>query len=417
MTEKLVWHTEQRKVNDLIPWEGNPRQMTEKQARDLRKSLERLNLMSIPVIDTDNKIISGHQRMRVLQLLDKGNETIDVRVPNRKLTDEEFLEANLRENKNLGEWDFDLLANFDESMLKNIGWTDEELNFIFQINDDQTKTEEDNYEPPEEIKTDIKKGDIIQLGNHRLMCGDATEKNDIKWLMAENKANIVFTDPPYGVSYNLKNVFLNSIDKGNKIQKEIIKDNISEKEIQIFWKKSFEIIRDNLSEINSYYITGPQIQGMMMMMMMQEAGLPYRHVIIWVKNNHVLGRCDYNYKHEPIFFGWTTKHKFYGKGEFLTSVWEIDKSLKNDLHPTMKPIKLITNALLNSSEKNQICLDPFGGSGSTLIACEQTERKCFMMEISPEYSEIICQRWEKLTDKHRIKLNNVCQKKNKDSNH
>lgn len=405
--DKLVWHTEQRRINDLIPWEDNPRQMTEKQAHDLRRSLESLNLMSIPVIDTDNKIVSGHQRMKIMQLLGRGGETIDVRIPNRKLTDAEFLEANLRENKNLGEWDYDMLANFDSEMLEDIGWTKDELEYIFQTNDKES-IDEDNYKIPEEIKTNIIQGDIIQLGNHRLMCGDATNRDDIEKLMNDEKANIVFTDPPYGVNYADKNKFLNLIDKENRNQKKIIQDNINEKEINIFWKKSFEIIRDNLSEINSYYITGPQIHGMMMMMM-QEAGLPYRHVIIWVKNNHVLGRCDYNYKHEPIFFGWTTKHKFYGKGEFLTSVWEVDKPLKNDLHPTMKPVKLIKNALLNSSEKNQICLDPFGGSGSTLIACEELNRNCYMMEIDPEYCEIICQRWELLTGKKR---NNLCHRRN-----
>lgn len=132
-------------------------------------------------------------------------------------------------------------------------------------------------------------------------------------------------------------------------------------------------------------------------MMMMEAELPYRHVIIWVKNNHVLGRCDYNYKHEPIFFGWTTKHKFYGMGKFKTSVWEVDKPLKSDLHPTMKPVELIENALLNSCARDSICLDVFGGSGSTLIACEKLNRRCFMMEIDPQYIQVIINRWQAFT--------------------
>lgn len=132
--EPLIWHTEQRRVDDLIPWGPNPRQMTEKQAADLKKSLERFNLMSIPVIDSDNTIVSGHQRMKIMQLLGRGEEIIDVRVPNRKLTDKELEEANLRENKNTGEWDFDLLASFDADLLLDVGWTDEELKDMFQLN-------------------------------------------------------------------------------------------------------------------------------------------------------------------------------------------------------------------------------------------------------------------------------------------
>lgn len=142
----------------------------------------------------------------------------------------------------------------------------------------------------------------------------------------------------------------------------------------------------------------------MMMMMVQEAGLPYRHVIIWVKNNHVLGRCDYNYKHEPIFFGWTKSHRFYGKGKNKTSVWEVDKPLKSDLHPTMKPIELMENALLNSSKENQICLDPFLGSGSTLIACEKTNRICYGLEIDCLYIDVIIKRWEDYTGKRAGKV-------------
>jgi hypothetical protein len=142
--KKLVWHTEQRKVNDLIPFEGNPRKMTEKQVKDLKKSLERLNLIDIPAIDIDNTLVGGHQRMKIMQLLDRGEEIIDVRVPNRKLTDQEIIEANLRLNKNLGDWDFDMLANFDEEMLKDVGWQQFEINQIFQLNMDDPNKEWSN---------------------------------------------------------------------------------------------------------------------------------------------------------------------------------------------------------------------------------------------------------------------------------
>lgn len=130
--KKLEWHTEQIRINDLIPFEGNPRQITKKQVHDLKKSLEKFNIVDIPAMDIDRKVIGGHQRQKILQLLGRGDEMTDVRVPNRKLTDEEFLELNLRLNKNVAEWDFDMLANFDEAMLKEVGWTDEEMGFMFQ---------------------------------------------------------------------------------------------------------------------------------------------------------------------------------------------------------------------------------------------------------------------------------------------
>ena len=205
----------------------------------------------------------------------------------------------------------------------------------------------------------------------------------------------------------IKNRYLNIISSAKRIQVPILNDHCTEEEIMVLWKKVFEIIRDLLiPEWNSYYIFGPQIQGMMMMMMMMmmDAGLPYRHVIIWVKNNHVLGRCDYNYKHEPLFFGWTTKHEFKKGGEFQTSVWEVDKPHKSDLHPTMKPVRLIENCLLNSSDRDDVCFDPFLGSGTTLIACEKTSRKCYGMEIDPHYCDVIIKRWEDFTNKKAIKL-------------
>ena len=144
---------------------------------------------------------------------------------------------------------------------------------------------------------------------------------------------------------------------------------------------------------------------MMMMMMIAAAGWQVKHELIWVKNNHVLGRTDYFYKHEPILFGWAKTHKFYGKGEFNKSVWEIDKPSKSDLHPTMKPIRLIANALQNSSKENDLIIDFFGGSGSTLIACEQLGRKCYMMEIDPKYCDVIVKRWENLTGRKAVRIN------------
>lgn len=404
MTDKLKIHY--IPINDLNPAPYNPRQMTEKQVKDLTESIKRFGLVDPLIVnkhpDRENIIIGGHMRWKIAKEL--GIDTVPCVFI--EVNEEQEKELNLRLNKNLGEWDLDLLASFDTDLLFNVGFTDEELSSMFQLDmggGGSAEGEDDIPEPPAEPKSKL--GDLYQLGRHRLLCGDSTKREDVERLLDGRKIDFVFTDPPYGVSYADKNSFLNEIDKGNCNQRKIENDHLSEKDICQFWKQYFEIIRDNLAEVNSYYITGPQIQGMMMMMMMmQEAGLPYRHVIIWVKNNHVLGRCDYHYRHEPLFFGWTTKHKFYGNGQFKTSVWEIDKPLKNDLHPTKKPIALMENALLNSSEKGQICFDGFGGSGSTLIACEKTNRRCFMMEIDPIYIDVIIQRWETFTGQKAVKL-------------
>ena len=196
----LEWHTERRRVSDLIPWDRNPRRMTKKQAADLKMSLSRLNLMSIPIVDLDDRIVSGHMRCRTLAALGRGNEEIDVRVPNRKLTDDEFAEANLRENKNLGEWDEGLLATFDDSMLKEIGFDDADLDSIFGLNRGGTEGLTDPDEVPEAPEDPVTRpGDLIVLGNHRLLCGDSTRAEDVDLLMAGENAKVVIADPPYGM--------------------------------------------------------------------------------------------------------------------------------------------------------------------------------------------------------------------------
>lgn len=393
---------------DLQPNPKNWRKHPKDQALALEGVLEEVGwIQDVIVNQRTGRLIDGH--LRVELAVKKKEKEIPVKYVDLSEEEEEKALLTLDPITAMAEADKDRL----QALLQSVKSDDERIkNLIDEIGQEykvSTKTaKEDDYQPPPEIVTDIKRGDIFMLGRHRVMCGDSTSKEDVERLMNGGKADIVFTDPPYGVSYSEKNTFLNTISPGNRIQTPIEQDNCSEKEILAFWKKSFKIIRDTLKPINSYYIFGPQIQGMMMMMMMMmEAGLPYRHVMIWVKNNHVLGRTDYNYRHEPIFFGWTNKHEFYGAGQFKTSVWEVDKPLKNDLHPTMKPVALVENALLNSSLPGMVCLDPFLGSGTTLIACEQLDRICYGMEISPQYCEIICQRWEKLTGGKRELVNGV----------
>ena len=220
---------------------------------------------------------------------------------------------------------------------------------------------------------------------------------------------MVFTDPPYGVSIGDKNKMLNTFQKAGRCCTNIENDTLEPDELYNVLVTAFSNCKENCKDDASYYVTAPQGGGlgMMMMMMMRDAGLENRHTLMWLKNapTFSMGRLDYDYKHEPIMYTWTKSHHFYGKGQHKTSVWEIPKPRKCDLHPTMKPIELVVNAILNSSKENDIILDIFAGSGTTLMASEQTNRRCFCIELEPKYVDVIINRWETFTGKKAVKLN------------
>ena len=258
--------------------------------------------------------------------------------------------------------------------------------------------QKDMYEQPndEDIHTDIIIGDFFQIGNHRLICGDSTNKKHLDLLMRGEKAELYITDPPYGVCYADKNKYLNTIAKGNRIQTEIIGDHLSLEQTSVLWDKSFELADANMSEKASYYIFSAQGGDLLMMMMMIDKHFQLKHCLIWVKNNHVLGRCDYSYKHEPILYGWRKKktHNFYGG--FKTSTFNYNKPIKNDLHPTMKPVELVAELIENSSVVGDIILDNFLGSGTAMVASHGLNRKCYGLELSPKYCQVIIDRMIRL---------------------
>ena len=392
-------------IVEVEPWEKNPRGILKRDFERLKRQIQELGVYKPLIAVRENGkyiVLGGNMRIRALKEL--GQTEVEVSIIKAK-TEADRIKYALSDNDRAGYYEEEALAELVYPHLDEIKLEDFKIDLGEAID---LKQVVERYGPDindgaddvleiDDTPAVTKNGDLFTLGRHRLMCGDSTEAEDVARLMRGEKADMVFTDPPYGVSYSKKNTFLNAADNGKRIQTPIEQDNVSEKNIMAFWKKSFEIIRDNLADVNSYYIFGPQIQGMMMMMM-QESGLPYRHVIIWVKNNHVLGRCDYHYRHEPLFFGWTKTHKFYGNGKFHTSVWEVDKPLRNDLHPTMKPIALPECAMLNSSADGAIILDPFLGSGTTLIAAEKTGRICYGMEIDPKYCDVIIKRYADYVD-------------------
>lgn len=386
MAAKLKWTTEQRKVKDLTFYEFNPRNLSKNQAKQLQASIDKFDLVEIPAIDRDGKntIVAGHQRVGILLALGRGEEEIDVRVPNRKLTESEFKEYNVRSNKNTGDWDWDMLANhFDNDDLLNIGFTDKELG----ISND---TSDDGFDPSTKMIIDVKAGDVIEIGRHKLICGDCTDKDNVSKLLGAKTVDQLLTDPPYGVDYSKKNEFLNKFDKGNRDQTPIQNDDI--KDYREFFGMFLKPIPFAIKNTMYCFISSQEYASLDLAM--SDAGITRGIDLVWVKNNHVLGRRDYNAKHENIFYGWKGGHKFYGSSS-NTTVLEYDRPLKSDLHPTMKPIPLLSQLIHDGSTEDALVYDPFLGSGSTMVACHEASRICYGFEIDPQYCQTIILRMRK----------------------
>ena len=383
----ITWTTEQRKVSELIPAPYNPRQMTEKQATDLTASLERFNLADPIVINTDNTIIGGHQRINIYKLHGKHHVDIDVRVPSRKLTPEEEKELNLRLNKNLGEWDFDMLANFDEDLLKDIGFDSKDLDKIFQLD---TKPEDDDV--PEVRETSVKLGDMFKLGEHVLLCGDCTVEANVARLMGGLKADCVFTDPPYGINLDtdwtgLKGTVVDmKMGGGNKYNK-VIGDDVDFDPTFIF--QFFDYCKEIFLWGADYYIKKLPDNG---------------SLIIWDKR---LTESADLMMGSPFEILWS---RFKHRKEIIRNKWAgifglSSQDIKHRIHPTQKSIEVNTWVIEKYTKRDSIIVDIYGGSGSTLIACEKLNRKCRMMEIDPIYCQVIIDRWGKFTNIKVEKLN------------
>lgn len=394
----------EKKISELKPYEKNPRK-NDNAVDYVAKSIEQFGFRVPIVIDSNKIVVCGHTRLKAAKKL--GIKSVPCVIAD-DLTDEQIKAFRLADNKTaeFSEWDFDLL-NQELDGIFDIDMSDFGFDSMDLDSDGEKEIIED--EPPEideNSETICKLGDIWQLGNHRLMCGDSTDREQVERLMNGEKADMVFTDPPYNVAIGSKNAFLNSIQPSGRCCEDIANDKgMTDEEIgQKLWKPVFENLRDYAKDCCSIYVTMPQ-GGSHMMMMISESW-QVKHELIWVKSQPTfsMGRLDYDYQHEPICYGWNKNHVFYGKGKFNKSIWNIEKPRESKLHPTMKPIELISNAILNSSKENDLITDFFGGSGSTLIACEQIDRKCYMMELSEKYCDVIIKRWENFTGKKAVKI-------------
>mgnify|MGYP000914932462 CR=1 FL=1 len=393
---------------------SNPRTREEERQKKLEKSIEELPEMTVAraclVYKYNGKyvVIGGNRRLEAHRALNKKKIPV-IEIPENTPIDK-IRRIAIIDNESTGKTDWQKIKeewNLEE--IKDWGVDlPQDWNFPEEVVK-EAKEDDFSEEDAKDVETRVKIGEIWQLGEHRLMCGDSTDAASVALLMDGQKADMVFTDPPYGVSIGDKNKALNSVQKAGCCTENIANDNISVNDLYPILVKAMINCRENCKDCACYYITSPQggeLGLMMMMMMMKDAGLPVRHMLIWEKNcaTFSLGRLDYDYQHEPIFYTWTKSHKNYRNGEFRTTIWKYDKPRKCDLHPTMKPVELVANCMMDASVEGDIVLDMFGGSGTTIIAAEQLARRARLMELDPHYCDVIIARWEKLTGKEAVKI-------------
>lgn len=425
---------------ELAPYEGNTRKHSPEDIDQIKASIQADGFNDpIGIWGENNLIVEGHGRQ--IAAMELGLDRVPcIRLDH--LTDAQRRDYAIRHNftSDQSEFDFDRLREEVAALecqgmdMSYLGALSQELNGLnTESIDDYSIVEDEPPEPPEEPTA--QRGQIWRLGEHRLMCGDSTSRSDMDKLMAGTRPLFVFTDLPYGVSIGDKNMRLKQHKggKSNAVTDNIIGDTLPEDELYKMLVAAMSNLREHCDEGASYYVSAPQGGSLgMMMMMMKDAGLEVRHNLIWVKNSATfsLGRLDYDYQHEPIFYTWTKRHTFYGgyattvideskpidkmsKPELKELVRALmernpqsviyeDKPLHSSLHPTMKPVKLVARFMINSSQRGDVVADIFGGSGTTLITAEQLGRKCRMMELDPHYVDVIIQRWESLTGEKAV---------------
>ncbi len=379
---------EKKNVKDLLPADYNPRKDLkpgDPEYEKLKRSIEQFGYVE-PAIwnEKTGRVVGGHQRLKVL--VDMGITEVDVVVVDMDTEKEKAL--NIALNKISGEWDTEKLAlviadlqgtDFDVSLT---GFDPEELEDLFR-DDVKGGVKEDDFDVEAELQkpTFSKAGDLWMLGEHRLFCGDSTKPETFDLLMNGKKANLVVTDPPYNVDY-----------KGSA--GKIKNDSMAEDQFEQFLLAAYQQMEAAMADDASIYVFHSDSHGLAFRKAFEEAGFYLSGCCIWKKQSLVLGRSPYQWQHEPVLFGWKKKgkHQWY-TGRKESTIWEFDKPKKNKDHPTMKPIALVSYPIMNSTMTGCLVLDPFGGSGSTLIACEQTGRICYTVELDEKFCDVIVRRY------------------------
>ena len=382
---------EKKNTADLLPADYNPRKDLkpgDAEYEKLKRSIEQFGYVE-PIIwnKTTSRVVGGHQRLKVL--MDMGHTEVDCVVV--EMDEEKEKALNIALNKISGDWDKNKLAlliadlqgaDFDVSLT---GFEPAEIDALFK---DTLKDEikEDNFDVDAELEkpTFSKAGDVWSLGRHRLVCGDSTKPETFDMLMGSTKANLVITDPPYNVNYE---------GSAGKIKN----DNMGNEAFYQFLFDAFTNTEKAMADDASIYVFHADTEGLNFRRAFSDAGFYLSGTCIWKKQSLVLGRSPYQWQHEPCLFGWKKKgkHQWY-TGRKESTIWEFDKPKKNGEHPTMKPIPLLAYPIMNSSMTNSVVLDPFGGSGSTLIACQQSDRICYTIELDEKFCDVIVNRYIEL---------------------
>lgn len=414
----------------LTPYENNPRNNDEA-VEPVANSISEFGF-KVPIVATsDGEIINGHTRWKAAKKLKL--KTVPVIIAD-DLTEEQVRAFRLADNKvaEIAQWDIELLMSEIESVdnldMTLFGFTDSDYT-LDDFEDEETDTDisEDEIESEGDSVSSVEYGDIYQLGRHRLMCGDSTSAGDMKELVDGEKIDLYVTDPPYNVAYEGKT------EEAMTIQN----DSMDDASFRQFLRDAFSVADQHLKPGGAFYIWHADSEGLNFRAAVKETGWLLKQNLVWVKNSIVLGRQDYQWKHEPCLYGWKdgASHYFVDnralstvieedednlkemtKGELIsyiktiqenspTSIFYEDKPVRSDIHPTMKPLKLIARCVLNSSKKGERVLDSFNGGGSTLMVCEKTERIYYGMELDPIYVERTIKRWEEETGLKAEKLN------------
>lgn len=385
-------------LGKLVPYINNARTHSPEQLTKLRSSLREFGFINPVIIDRDYNIIAGHGRVLAAKeegIMEVPCVFVDYLTEAQKKA---YILADNRMALDAG-WDEELLRieieslqgeDFDVSLT---GFEEQELADLFAIEGDKAAKDDDfDLSAALEKASFVERGDLWIVGRHRLLCGDATRTEDVERLMDGKKANLIVTDPPYGVSFKSSD--------GLTIQNDSMKD----EEFYIFLLTAFQCMAEHLENGGSSYVFHADTEGLNFRKAFIDVGFHLAGVCIWVKNSLVLGRSDYQWQHEPVLFGWKKggKHSWYSDRR-QTTIWNYDKPKRNKNHPTSKPLDLLGYPICNSSQENAIVLDTFGGSGSTLMACEQLNRICHMMELDEKYASVILRRYvEDTGDKENV---------------
>lgn len=377
-------------VKDLIPYARNARTHSDEQVAQIAASIKEFGFLSPIIVSKDNTILCGHGRFYAAQKL--GLEKVPC-IKEEYLTETQKRAYILADNKlslNAG-WDNEMLAvelselqddNFD------LGLTGFDLSEIEDLFDNGLTdgVEDDDYDLDAALNKAafVQRGDVWTVGRHKLMCGDATSEEDVNTLMGDKKANLIVTDPPYNVAFESSD--------GLSIKNDKMENN----KFYEFLLAAFKNMASHLEKGGAAYVFHADTEGLNFRKAFIDAGFHLSGCCIWVKNSLVLGRSDYQWQHEPVLYGFLQNGKHYwskNAGRSQTTIWNFDKPKKNKNHPTSKPLDLLAYPIGNSSQENAIVIDTFGGSGSTLMTCEQTNRTCYMMELDEKYASVILRRY------------------------